>query len=130
MAIADARPNPQLPVWLAKIPPASRPAGREKVAGLTCDVYDVPGGRLWIWKGILLKQDESFGAMHRLREAVAVDSSPAFPPGYFELAPEMRIRERDRREPNPAGRGARELDRDVNSRGSENRRAAKARTSR
>ena len=59
--------------------------GNEKVLGYDCEVWSMPGGKQWIYKGVLLKIDMKIMGTRTLTEAVSADFNVSVPDSKFEL---------------------------------------------
>ncbi len=68
--------------------------GTGKVLGYTCEVWQVPGGKQWIYKGLPLKLDMNLMGIHTVQEATEAKFNTDVPDKYFEL-PNYPIKEEE-----------------------------------
>ncbi len=59
--------------------------GTGKVQSYTCDIWEIPGGKQWIYKGIPLKIDMNVMGIHTVQEATEAKFNTDVPDKYFEL---------------------------------------------
>ncbi len=59
--------------------------GTEKVIGYTCDVWQIPGGKQWIYKGVPLKIQMSLMGITTTNEATEAKFNVPVPDKYFVL---------------------------------------------
>ena len=59
--------------------------GNEKVLGYNCEVWSVPGGKMWVYKGVLLKMDMTVMGVRSLTEAVSAKFNVSVPDSKFKL---------------------------------------------
>ncbi len=68
--------------------------GTGKVLGYTCDIWEIPGGKQWIYKGLPLKIDMTMMGIHRVEEATEAKFDIDVPEKYFQL-PDYPVQEID-----------------------------------
>jgi hypothetical protein len=66
--------------------------GQEKILGYTCDVWEIPGGKQWIYKGIPLKLQMTVMGITTTNEATSAEFNKSVPDKYFKL-PDYPIEE-------------------------------------
>lgn len=66
--------------------------GQDKILGYTCDVWEIPGGKQWIYKGIPLKLQMTVMGITTTNEAVKAEFNRPVPDKYFKL-PDYPIEE-------------------------------------
>ena len=66
--------------------------GKEKILGYTCDVWEIPGGKQWIYKGIPLKLQMTVMGITTTNEATSAAFNKSVPDKYFKL-PDYPIEE-------------------------------------
>lgn len=59
--------------------------GTGKVLGYTCEVWSIPGGKLWTYKDVVLKTDITVMGIRTLTEAVSAKFNVAVPAAKFKL---------------------------------------------
>ena len=59
--------------------------GTGKVLGYTCDIWDIPGGKQWIYKGVPLKIQMSIMGITTTNEATEAKFNISVPDKYFKL---------------------------------------------
>jgi hypothetical protein len=59
--------------------------GKEKILGYTCDLWEIPGGKQWIYKGLPLKLEMTVMGVTSKTEATSAKFNVAVPDKYFEL---------------------------------------------
>ncbi len=68
--------------------------GNEKYMGYDCEVWSIPGGKEWIYKGVVLKVDVQMMGVRTLEEATDVKFDVSVPDSKFEL-PDFPIKKLD-----------------------------------
>ncbi|HFS67652.1 MAG TPA: hypothetical protein ENK67_05510 [Flavobacteriia bacterium] len=68
--------------------------GKEKILGYNCDVWEIPGGKQWIYKGIPLKLQMTVMGVTTTKEATDAKFNVDVPEKYFNL-PDYPIQELD-----------------------------------
>lgn len=68
--------------------------GTGKVLGYDCDIWEIPGGKQWIYKGVPLKIDVQLLGIRRVEEAQNAKFNLNVPQKYFEL-PNYPVQEID-----------------------------------
>ncbi len=66
--------------------------GTEKVLGYTCEVWQIPGGKQWIYKGVPLKIDMDVMGVHTVQEPVKAEFNIKVSDKYFDL-PDYPVKE-------------------------------------
>ncbi len=66
--------------------------GQEKILGYTCDVWQIPGGKQWIYKGVPLKFQMTVMGITTTNEATEAKFDTTVPDTYFKL-PDYPIQE-------------------------------------
>ena len=59
--------------------------GTGKVLGYTCDIWEIPGGKQWIYKGVPLKLEMTLMGITTTNEAVEAKFNVSVPDKYFDL---------------------------------------------
>ena len=59
--------------------------GTGKVLGYTCDVWQIPGGKQWIYKGVPLKLEMTLMGITTTNEATEAKFNVSVPDKYFDL---------------------------------------------
>ena len=59
--------------------------GNEKVLGYNCEVWSIPGGKEWIYKGVVLKIEMEMMGMKTVTEAVSAKFNVSVPDSKFKL---------------------------------------------
>jgi len=59
--------------------------GTEKIMGYECEVWKIPGGKQWIYKGVPLKIDMTLMGIHTVQEPVEAKFNINVSDKYFEL---------------------------------------------
>jgi hypothetical protein len=59
--------------------------GKEKYKGYMCEVWEIPGGKQWIYKGVPLKLEMNLMGVHTIQEATEAKFDINVPEKYFEL---------------------------------------------
>ena len=59
--------------------------GEEKVLGYTCELWKIPGGKEWAYKGIALRLEMTVMGVKSTMEATSAKFNIAVPDKYFEL---------------------------------------------
>ncbi len=59
--------------------------GKEKVLGYTCDVWEIPGGKQWMYKGLPLKLVMTVMGITTTHTAVSAKFNTNVPDSYFKL---------------------------------------------
>ena len=68
--------------------------GNEKYMGYDCEVWSIPGGKEWIYKGVVLKVDVQMMGVRTVKEATDVKFDVSVPGSKFEL-PDFPIKKLD-----------------------------------
>ena len=68
--------------------------GKEKVLGYTCDVWEIPGGKQWMYKGLPLKLVMTVMGITTSNTAVSAKFNTNVPDSYFKL-PDYPIQKED-----------------------------------
>ncbi len=59
--------------------------GNENILGYNCEVWQIPGGKQWIYKGLPLKLEVSMMGIKTINEATSARFNTSVPDKYFEL---------------------------------------------
>lgn len=59
--------------------------GKDKVLGYTCDLWEIPGGKQWIYKGLPLKLEMTVMGITSTTEATSAKFNTSVPDKYFKL---------------------------------------------
>jgi len=59
--------------------------GTGKILGYTCDIWKIPGGKQWIYKGVPLKLEMTLMGITTTNEAVEAKFNVSVPDKYFDL---------------------------------------------
>ena len=67
--------------------------GQSEVAGKTCDVWVVEqlGGKLCIWKGLMLKQEAQVEGRRFTKTAISIEPDLAIPQGTFDVPTNLQF---------------------------------------
>jgi len=68
--------------------------GNEKILGYDCDVWEIPGGKQWIYKGLPLKLQMTVMGITTINQATEAKFNMSVPDKYFEL-PDYPIQKMD-----------------------------------
>ena len=66
----------------------------EKFLGYTCDVWEVAGGKQWLYKGVVLKSEVSLMGMKTLMEATSAKFDISVEAAHFKL-PDFPVQEQE-----------------------------------
>lgn len=71
--------------------------GSEEVAGLPCEVWEIPIGnsKSWIWNGVTLRTESRMGPLTTSKVAVRVEQNPDFDAEHFAVPADWEVVELD-----------------------------------